>query len=214
MITLIKGSALSVNVRPIDMIFTDPPFEMGGKTLFCVLNRFEYNHLLLICSMHQALELYPLLQNDFKFGFDLVISHISPKKSRNYAQPNMLHSNVLYFYRKSVKSAFDRRKIDRHDVYSDDVSHYYPSIFHAPKHNLVYKYQKNQDVITDLVGSFDVKSILDPFAGSGTTALGCYEHNIDGIMIEQNDEAFEIMKQQCKVLSLYQNQLEIITNDD
>lgn len=198
MIKLIKGKAEKAQIKAIDMVFTDPPFEMSGKALYNILQRFEFAHLLLICTMRQALELHEFIKDDFKFGFDLVISHVSPKKSKNYAQPNALHSNVLYFYRES--SAFDRRRITRHDIYSE-AKGYYPSIFHAPKINLSYKYQKNQNVINDLLGSFAIKSVLDPFAGSGTTALACIEHGIDGVMIEALDAPFLLMQSQCTLLT-------------
>ncbi|WP_080546128.1 DNA methyltransferase [Actinobacillus pleuropneumoniae] len=122
----------------------------------------------------------------------------------------MVHSNILYFRKKNVKSAFDRRKITRNDVYSDEQNYYYPSIFHAPKTNLTYKYQKNQQMINDVLGSFNVDSVLDIFAGSGTTALAAYENGIkNAVMIEKNKEAFEIMKAHCKLV-INHNDLEII----
>ena len=210
MIKLIRGDSSKVEIPAVDMIFTDPPFEMSGKQLAQLFNRFSHQHLVLICSMHQALEF--VKHTDFEFGFDLVISHISPKKSRSYAMPNMLHSNILYFRKPGVKSAFDRRRVQRYDTYSDEKIAYFPSIFHAPKTDLLYKYQKNQNMINDLIGSFDVKSVLDPFAGSGTTLLACIEHKIEDVfMIERDLEAFEIMKNQCKALTLgTRKKLEII----
>ncbi|MDG2540978.1 DNA methyltransferase [Pasteurella multocida] len=210
MIKLIHGDSLKTDIPAVDMIFTDPPFEMSGKDLAGLFDKFDYKHLVLICSMHQALEF--VKHADLEFGFDLVVSHISPKKSRSYAMPNMLHSNILYFRKRGVKSVFDRRRVQRYDTYSDEKTAYFPSIFHAPKTDLVYKYQKNQNMINDLVGSFDVESVLDPFAGSGTTLLACLEHKIKhAIMIEIEKDAFQIMKNQCKVLMFGKKiQLEII----
>ncbi|EGP02584.1 hypothetical protein AAUPMG_12731, partial [Pasteurella multocida subsp. multocida str. Anand1_goat] len=169
----------------VDMIFTDPPFEMSGKDLLKVLNNFDYKHLVLICSIHQALDLYKL--SDLDFSFQLVISHMTPTKNRSYQQPHIVHSNILYFRKRGVKSVFDRRRVQRYDTYSDEKTAYFPSIFHAPKTDLVYKYQKNQNMINDLIGSFDVESVLDPFAGSGTTLLACLEHKIKhAFMIEKD----------------------------
>ena len=203
MIRIYHGDAAEIKMPPVDMIFTDPPFEMNGAQLKSILDKFEYQHLLLICSMHQALEFYKV--TDLEFSFDLVVSHITPKKSKNYAMPNMLHSNILYFKKPGIKSAFDRRKVKRNDVYSDENNYYFPSIFHAPKTSLTYKYQKNQNMINDLIGSFDVKSVLDPFAGSGTTAYACAEHGIDAYCIEQDKSAFEIMKNNLSMLSIFNN---------
>ena len=153
--------------------------------------------------MHQAIVLYKV--KDLEFSFDLVVSHITPKNSKNYAMPNMLHSKILYFKKPAIKSAFDRRKVQRNDVYSDENNYYFPSIFHAPKTSLTYKYQKNQNMVNDLIGSFDIKSVLDPFAGSGTTAYACAEHGIDAYCIEQNKLAFDIMKNNLRMLSIYNN---------
>ncbi|SUB38206.1 Adenine specific DNA methylase Mod [Pasteurella multocida] len=210
MIKLIHGDSSKVDIPAIDMIFTDPPFEMSGKDLLKVLSNFDYKHLVLICSMHQALDLYKL--SDLDFAFQLVISHMTPTKNRSYQQPHIVHSNVIYFRKRGVKSAFDRRRVQRYDTYSDEKTAYFPSIFHAPKTDLVYKYQKNQNMINDLIGSFDVESVLDPFAGSGTTLLACLEHKIKHVvMIEKDKEAFQIMKNQSKVLMFGKKiQLEII----
>ncbi|MFC0996928.1 DNA methyltransferase [Pasteurella multocida] len=210
MIKLIHGDSLKTDVPAVDMIFTDPPFEMSGKDLLKVLNNFDYKHLVLICSMHQALDLYKL--SDLDFAFQLVISHMTPTKNRSYQQPHIVHSNVMYFRKHGVKSAFDRRRVQRYDTYSDEKTAYFPSIFHAPKTDLVYKYQKNQNMINDLIGSFDVESVLDPFAGSGTTLLACLEHKIKhAFMIEKDKEAFQIMKNQYLALAFgRKSELEII----
>ena len=60
-------------------------------------------------------------------------------------------------------------------------------------------------MVNDLIGSFDIKSVLDPFAGSGTTAYACAEHGIDAYCIEQNKLAFDIMKNNLRMLSIYNN---------
>lgn len=184
-----------------DLIFTDPPFEMGGGELHNVLNHFDFDHLLLICSMHQLLDFAKL--SDLSFCFDLVVSHVTPKKSKSYQQPHYLHSNIAYFKREGIKSAFDRRRAQRHDQYADEGTHYYPSIFHAPKRDLDYKYQKNQNMVNDLLGAFDVKSVCDPFAGSGSTGLGCLEGGIDDFtLIEKSTDALKIMQQTFDLLGV------------
>lgn len=187
------------------MIITDPPFEMSGGQIYKILSCFDYEHLLLITSMHQLIEFAK--HTDLQFCFDLVVSHISPKKSKSYHQPNYVHSNIVYFRKKGVASAFDRRKVMRQDHYSDTKTHYYPTLFISPKTDLAYKYQKNQAMMNDLVGAFNVKSVLDPFAGSGTTAIACLEHDIDCTLIECDSSAFDIAKQQLSLLAYH---LEVI----
>ncbi|WP_009875318.1 restriction endonuclease subunit M [Actinobacillus pleuropneumoniae] len=80
MIKIIYGDAESIHLDKVDMIFTDPPFEMTGKQIAAILDNFSYDHLVLICSMHQAIEFAK--HTGLEFGFDLVISHVSPKKSK------------------------------------------------------------------------------------------------------------------------------------
>ncbi len=199
MITLINDSASNCT-GTFDLICTDPPFEMKGHELHSMLSNFQFEHLVLIASMHQILQFAKI--TDLEFSFDMVVSHIKPKKSRNYHQPNYLHSNIVYFKKADVRSAFDRRLVQRHDHYSDKKSNYYPSIFHAPKTDSVYKYQKNQNMMNDLIGAFDVQTVCDPFAGSGTTGLACLEHGKSCTLIEKNTEPFEIMQQQFELLGV------------
>lgn len=191
MITLINDDAAN-HSGSFDMIFTDPPFEMSGADLLDVLNCFDYKHLLLICSAHQMLDLYKL--SDLDFAWQMVLDFKTPTKNRSYQQPHIHHANIAYFRQKGFRSAFDRRRVVRQDHYSDDSNHYYPSVFHAPKVDMRYKYQKNQSMVNDLIGAFDVQTVCDPFAGSGTTGFGCMEYKIDCTLIEQDVEAFKIMR--------------------
>ena len=197
MIKLINGDAKEHGAS-FDMIFIDPPFEMSGYDLKVILDCYEYDHLVLIASLHQIIDFAK--NTDMEFGFDLVISHVTPKKSKSYAQPNYLHSNVAYFKQKGVRSVFDRRRIERQDHYSDKMTHYYPTIFHAPKNNLQYKYQKNQAMIDDLLGAFKVKTVCDMFAGSGTTGVAALTHDMDCTLIEQDADVFEIMQKTFRLL--------------
>ena len=117
-----------------NMVFTDPPFEMSGQELIGVLGRYDYDHLLMICSAHQMLDLYK--HSDLYFAWQMVLDFKTPTKNRSFAQPHITHANIAYFRKKGVKSAFDRRKVVRQDHYSDDANHYYPSVFHAPKQDM------------------------------------------------------------------------------
>lgn len=183
-----------------DLIFTDPPFELSGAKVFDALENFEFEHLVLIASMHQIIDFAKV--TNLTFCFDMVVSHITPKKSKSYTQPHYLHSNIVYFKKVGIKSAFDRRKVQRCDHYSDSQTHYYPSIFHAPKQNLSYKYQKNQLMINDLIGAFNAQTVCDPFAGSGTTGLACLEHGKQATLIEAGEAPFQLMKKTFDLLGV------------
>ena len=193
-----------------DMIFTDPPFEMSGETIRSILSNFDFDHLVLICSAHQMLDFYN--KSDLEFAWQMVFDFKTPTKNRSLKQPHIQHANIAYFRKQGVKSAFDRSRVVRQDHYSDEKNHYYPSIFHAPKSGMAYKYQKNQSMIDDLIGAFDVQTVCDPFAGSGTTGLACLEHQKDCTLIEVDDDAFAIMKSQFSLLG--ESRLQIIENEE
>lgn len=197
MIKLINGDAKEHGAK-FDMVFTDPPFEMSGQDLLNTLKCYEYDHLLLICSAHQMLDLYKY--SDLDFAWQMMIDFKTPTKNRSFAQPHIHHANIAYFRKKGVKSAFDRRKVVRQDHYSDIGNNYYPSVFHAPKIRMKYKYQKSQSMIDDLLGAFNVKTVCDMFAGSGTTGVAALTHNMDCTLIEQDADAFEIMQKTFRLL--------------
>ncbi|CAM3033611.1 DNA methyltransferase [Dichelobacter nodosus] len=199
MITLINDKSENRG-GSFEMIFTDPPFDMGAGKLHKILSNYQFEHLVLIASMRQVLELYPKL--DMDFCFDLVANRSKPKESRSYAMPHYLHNNIFYFKKHGVKSAFDRRLVARADQYSDTKTHYYPTFFDAPKRDIVYRYQKNQQMIDDIIGAFNVSTVCDMFAGSGTTGLACVKHEKDCTLIEAETEPFNIMKQQLDFLQV------------
>ena len=66
----------------------------------------------------------------------------------------------LYFKKPEAKSAFDRYSRQRSDTFSAEPG-YWPTIFHAPRQNVkAHGLAKNQAVITDILGSFTVRSVL------------------------------------------------------
>lgn len=197
MITLINGNAQEYG-GAFDMVFTDPPFEMSGCELHSVLSRFDFEHLVLIASMRQILEFYSL--SGLKFGWQMVFDFVTPTKNRSYTQPHLRHANICYFRKQGAGSAFDRRRVSRRDQYSDGKASYYPSIFHAPKRELDYKYQKNQGMIDDLLGAFNVQSVCDPFAGTGSTGVAALTHGMCATLIESDSGVFEVLRQKFELL--------------
>lgn len=197
MISLINDKAEN-HRGDFEMVFTDPPFDMPADKLYKILSYYQFEHLVLIASMRQVLELYTML--DFDFCFDLVAHRRKPRESKSYAVPHYIHNNIFYFKKHGVKSAFDRRRVARADEYSDKKTNYYPTFFNAPKRDLCYRFQKNQQMIDDIIGSFAVQTVCDMFAGSGTTGLACVKHEKDCTLIEADEEPFNIMKEQFDFL--------------
>lgn len=81
------------------------------------------------------------------------------------------------------------------------------SMSHSPRDKTVRDFcfreadsAENQQAIQDILSFFDVQTVVDMFAGSGTTGLACLELGIDCILIEQNQEHYENTKQTFEFL--------------
>ncbi len=176
------------------MIMTDPPFDMRADELSSILSNYDADHLLLITTMHQLIDFLKI--TDWKLSFDFVIDGVVPKMSRNLRQPNYVHATGVYLT-KCRKSLFSRKRRQRSDVFQNNG--FWPTIFHAPRQNLQEHGQtKNVTAFTDLLGSFDVKSVVDPFAGIGTTGIAASENDIDCVLVEKDrancDTIFKTLK--------------------
>ncbi len=181
-LTLINSDA-SVCEITSDIIVTDPPYDMPATTLAHIIQRQDSRHLVLLTTMSQLIELYPLL--GWKLAFDFVLDAVAPKKSRNDQQPNYIHHTGVYLHSPGEKSLFSRKRRQRSDVFEGNG--YWPTIFHAPRErSQQHGMAKNTDAITDILGSFDVYSVTDLFAGSGTTGLAAFDLGIDCTLIEKD----------------------------
>ena len=204
-ITLIHGDAAD-HGRAADLILTDPPYEMSGSELARIIGGFDAPHMVLITTMRQLLDFLP--RTDWKLNFDFVLDGVTPKKSKSLQQPNYTHQTGVYLTRPGVKSAFGRKLRQRSDVF--EANGYWPTIFHAPRTS-AHGYAKNLAAITDLLGSFDVQSVIDPFAGSGITALAAFELCLVATAIERDADAFALMRANLKFLGV--RVISDITND-
>jgi DNA modification methylase len=191
-IKLICGDA-KVQRISCDLIVTDPPFDMPGDQLAEIIKKQDCAHLLLIATMRQILEFVPLM--NWKFGFDFVLDAITPKKSKSIHQPNYTHHSGIYLHKDGERSLFNRKRRQRSDVFEGNG--YWPTIFYAPKERVQqHSLAKNADAITDLIGSFDVSSVADLFAGSGTVGMSAFELNLDCTLVEHD-------KENCKNIANY-----------
>lgn len=210
-IKLIHGDAKDYNIKA-DLILTDPPFEMGGQELASIISQYEADHLILICSLHQLLDFSK--HTDFRLNWDTVIDLVAPKQSKSDLQPNYIHAHAVYMTRNRAKSRFSRKRGQRTDAFKKG---YFPTIIRANRErNNEHGHAKNQQAIQDLLSYFSFSSIVDMFAGSGTTGLACSEinemanknlsfaidrHHINDItLIEKDADNFNQMKQTFKFL--------------
>ena len=183
MITVINGNANDYSYSA-DMIFTDPPFDMSGKELNSIIRKYSADHLLLVTVMKQYTEFCKL--TDYEFVLDFIFDTFVPSKSKSKHQPHSNNNLIVYMRKKGVTSAFNRMIATRRDVATKG---YFPTIFRASKNRMKeYGYAKNLTAITDLLSAFDIKSVIDMFAGTGTVAHACKELGKDCISIEQKKE--------------------------
>lgn len=190
------GSALDFSVK-CDLIFTDPPFDMSGGFLKTVFDQIECDHLFLIATMKQFVELMKC--SDWRLNFDVVLDAVIPKKSKSIHQPNYTHSNGFYLTRNNAKSVFDRKLRQRSDTF--DHNGYWPTIIRAPRERLQeHGMAKNEQAITDILGSFNACHVYDCFAGSGTTGFACIELNRNCTLTELDSGRVEKMKREFRFL--------------
>lgn len=199
-ITVIHGDAGQQAVSA-DMIMTDPPYDMSGKKLARILGNYQADHLVLVTTMRQLLE-FAAAAPDWSLSFDAVMDGVVPKKSRNYSQPNYVHQTVVYMTRNGARSLFDRRRRQRSDVFA--ASNYWPTILYAPRDDMQqHGMAKNLGAITDILAGFDVQSVVDPFGGSGTTALAAAELELDCTVVEIDAAAVAAMAKQLRYVGAY-----------
>lgn len=172
--------------RPVELLFTDPPYEMGGQSLARILARFDAPHLVMITTMRQLLEF--TRHTDYEIAFDFVLDAVVPKKSMSAHQPNYVHQTGVYMKRPGVASAFDRKRHQRSDTF--DGKGYWPTILRAPRGRMhEHGMAKNEQAMADLLGAFTCEDIADPFAGTGTTGMAAFEIGKDHCTLIERDEA-------------------------
>lgn len=182
-----------------DMIITDPPFDLCGHVLAGILEKQKCNHLVLITTMRQLIEFCKA--SEWKVAFDFVLDNVVPKHSKSIRQPNYTHSICVYMTRNKAKSLFNRKKRERSDTY--DGSGYWPTILRAPRDRMKeLGYAKNTRALVDIVGSFEVESIADLFAGSGTTGMVAFELDLDCVLIEKDKTLCEKMSKKFGFLKI------------
>jgi 16S rRNA G966 N2-methylase RsmD len=205
--TLIHGDANDYP-RHAEIMLTDPPYELSGKTLANIIDKYPIDHLVMLTTMRQLMEF--MAASEWSLNFDFVFDGVAPKKSRSLSQPNYTHQTGVYLTRNGAKSRFNRKRRMRSDCYEENG--YWPTIFHAPRTEMnEFGFAKNVECITDLIGSFDAASVIDPFAGFGTTAQAAFELEIECTMIEKDPETYRQLKKVMKFMG--RHRLEIIENE-
>lgn len=195
-LTIVNADSREVSYEA-DLIFTDPMFDLDGKDLAEIVSKQKSNHLVMITTMKQLLAFDKA--SDFELAFDFVIDAVVPKKSKADHQPNYTHQTGVYFKRPGAKSIFNRKLRQRSDTF--DNNGYWPSVLRAPRERMQeHGMSKNLTAMTDLLGSFKAKTVLDLFAGSGTTALASFELDLDCIVVEKDKALCDSLAKTFKFL--------------
>lgn len=190
-ITLIHADSGACAPVQAEMICTDPPYDMPGDELASIIARHAARHLLLITTMRQLLE-FVRAAPQWRLSFDAVLDCVVPKQSKSALQPNYVHQTVCYFVHGRAGSVFSRRRNQRSDV--AEGNGYWPTIIRATRQDMGrVRYGKSVQAMTDLLGAFAVNSVLDPFAGGGSTGIAAMELGIHATLIERDDAQFAEM---------------------
>lgn len=196
MIEIINGDSGELS-EYADLIFTDPPYDMPGSKLLEILNCHKSDHIILIATMRQLADVFRL--SDLELAFDFVLDAVVPKKSKSIQQPNYTHQNGVYLKRPGVRSIFNRKLRQRSDTF--DNNGYWPTVIRSPRNrNAQHGMAKNEHATKDILGCFEAKSVLDPFAGTGTVALAAFDFDMSCIAIEKNAETFETLRKNLKFM--------------
>jgi len=183
-----------------DIIMTDPPYDMPGKDLADILSGIESNHLVLVTTMRQLFE-FSVAAPDWKLAFDFVLDAVVPKKSKSVYTPHYTHQTGVYMTRNNAKSAFDRKRRERSDTF--DGKGYWPTVLRAPRDRSdEHGMAKNLTAWTDILGSFDIKSVVDPFAGSCTTGFAAIELGIDFTLVEIDADMCADVRKRFKFIGI------------
>ena len=192
-----RGDSLNFNAST-ELIFTDPPFDLEAKKLNGILNQIECDHLVLITTMKQLIELLKI--SEWRLSFDFVLDAITPKKSKSKHQPNYTHATGVYLIRNNAKSVFNRKLRQRSDTF--DNNGYWPTVIRAPRERLQdHGMAKNEKAITDILGCFDINHVYDPFAGSGTIGFAALSLNINCELTELDPILYEKLEKEFHFLT-------------
>ena len=204
-ITLLNDDARHVKASA-DLILTDPPYELDGFELAQIIDAFDCQHLVMLTTMKQLLAFAK--HSQYTLSFDFVINAVVPKQAKSLHAPNYTHQTGVYMTKGKVKSRFNRKLRRRSD--NADANGYWPTIFRAPRDRMQdHGLAKNLNAITDLLGSFEgINTVLDPFAGSGTTGLAALELGLDCTLVEREENHIELMLNQFAFLGVECNLLD------
>ncbi len=159
----------------IDCIFTSPPFkdeDVEG-------DYWEFYDIIFNEMMRITSKVLIIIHSTTKMNE--VISTYPPKRTLIWGKGMVKYSwryNPIYVYQQS-----DEYKVNKY-IWSDTFG-----IAPIQGKNKAHVYQDPELLYHSILKMFTgIKTVLDPFAGSGTTGRACRKLGIDCILIEHNRE--------------------------
>lgn len=152
----------------IDMIFTDPMYNDNALGFVSTILQTNIKHILLMTTLKHAFDV--IKTESLHFRFDIVLTFKTPSSTLNKKVPYYLHKNICYFTTSQDETIFncDNAK----GAFSDKG--YYPSVIEAKKNTQEpHGLTKPVDAIQKILSGFNAKTVLDLFAGSGSTLMAC-----------------------------------------
>lgn len=206
----------------VDLIVTDPPFlhvkggmkskkfntgtwkaesytnsqmnDFGKEKVFAFLDeankKMRKTNFYIFCSKLQ-LEFYFLWISRHRKKFDLLVWD---KQKKSMKSTKFFTSDIDYVVR-IYESGVSLNKVIKKDGVAD--SEYYTKIQSYPQPKGMHETMKPVELLEKyiLLSSDKNDTVLDPFMGSGSTAVACVKTGRNFIGIETNDEYFNIAKE-------------------
>lgn len=170
-----------------EMVFTDPPFDMGWRDIWKSIESTGARGWLVMCGMRQASNL--ATHDPFGFSFEMVWHFGQCRSVGQQYVPFQTHNMIVV----GGKHSFVR-KLSRGSFSKTGAQTFVPSVIYAP-HTMSQEHghMKNLEQTTNLLRCFADTVIADPFCGSGTTLLACEE-------LRKVCYAIELSPEFCKLI--------------
>lgn len=173
----------------IDLVFTDPMYNDETKGFLTVIECLKTFHIVLMTTFKQAISVINDTSWDFKF--DCVLFFKTPSSMMNKKVPYYHHKNLFYLTKtKEIESIFncDNAK----GVFSENG--YYPSVIEAKKNTQEeHGLSKPIDAIVKILSGYKAKTVIDMFAGSGSTLIACEMTKRKSYNIEINEKYCDVI---------------------
>lgn len=187
--TNIDNVSMLTKNNKIDLVFTDPMYNDETKGFLNVIECIDVKNIVLMTTFKQAISV--LNNTGWDFKFDCILYFKTPSSMMNKKVPYYHHKNVFYLTKSSNDDSIfscDNAK----GAFSENG--YYPSVIEAKKNtNEEHGLSKPIDSIVKLLSGYKAKSVIDLFAGSGSTLIACEKTNRINYSIELDEKYCDVI---------------------